>query len=153
MKDIKDYEGLYAVTEDGQVWSHRSKRFLTSSLRANGYLTVHLCKDGAKKHHYIHRLVAEAYIPNPEGLPQVNHKDENKQNNSLNNLEWCSSQYNHEYGTRTRRTCKPVYCVELNKIFESASEAARQLKADQSCISKACKREGKIAYGYHWQYI
>lgn len=153
MKDIQFYEGLYAVTEGGQVWSYRGKRFLTPSLRANGYLTVRLCKDGAKKHHYIHRLVAEAFIDNPSGLPQVNHKDENKQNNSLSNLEWCSAEYNHNYGTRTKRTCKPVYCVELNKTFESASEAARQLSLDSSNISKACKQEGKTCGGYHWQYV
>lgn len=86
MKDIKDYEGLYAVTEDGRIWSYRRKKFL-KPIVVNGYLQVHLYINGVKKVFYVHRLVALAYLPNPNNFPQVNHRDENKQNNDVSNLE------------------------------------------------------------------
>ena len=105
MRDIKDYEGLYAITSCGRVWSYRRKKFLKPG-NSRGYLTVTLCKEGQQKTYSIHRLVAEAYIPNPEGLPQVNHKDECKTNNCINNLEWCDGVYNVNYGTRNLRAVK-----------------------------------------------
>ena len=86
MKDIKDYEGLYAITEDGRIWSYRSNRFLKPYVR-KGYLRVKLYINGVEKDFSIHRLVAFAYLPNPDNLPEVNHKDENKQNNCVDNLE------------------------------------------------------------------
>jgi hypothetical protein len=79
MREIPNYEGLYAVTSCGKVWSYRSKRFLTPRKSKKGYLTVLLCNKGNMREFKIHRLVADAYIPNPDNLPQVNHKDENKQ--------------------------------------------------------------------------
>ena len=102
MKDIEGYEGLYAVTEDGQVWSYRSQKFLKPWI-ANGYYQVTLSKNGEKKKHKIHRLVAIIYIPNPDNLRDVNHKDENKLNNCLDNLEWLSHKDNSNYGTRNQR--------------------------------------------------
>ena len=90
MKDIIGYEGLYAVTSCGKVWSYKSKKFLKPGKRRDGYLHVSLYKGGEGKLYYIHRLVAEAYLPNPNGLQQVNHKDENRENNALQNLEWCT---------------------------------------------------------------
>ena len=89
MKDIQGYEGLYAVTSCGKVWSYKNERFLKPYKKRDGYLEVYLYKGGERKHYIIHRLVAMAYIPNPDNLPQVNHKDENKENNALPNLEWC----------------------------------------------------------------
>ena len=83
MKDIRGYEGLYAITSCGKVWSYRRKKFLKPGVIQGGYLNVVLTnKDGQQKNHRVHRLVAEAYIPNPEGKEQVNHKDENKYNNT-----------------------------------------------------------------------
>lgn len=152
MKDIKNYEGLYAITEDGSVWSYKSKKFLKPKLNNSGYHFVDLYKNGKAKGHLIHRLVAEAFIPNPKGLPQVNHKDEDKNNNCASNLEWCDAKYNMNYGTRTEKTYKPVYCVELDMVFKSQTEAAKELGLDQSSIAKCCKGKYKTTGGYHWKY-
>lgn len=101
MKEIVGYEGLYAVTEDGQVWAYPNRlhkgKFLKPSLR-KGYPFVCLCKKGQKIiYKNIHRLVAECYLPNLDSLPQVNHKDSNKENNHVSNLEWCSASHNKKH--------------------------------------------------------
>lgn len=103
MKDIPNYEGLYAITEDGNVWSYRNNRFIKSFLRKNGYMQVLLVKDGTKKSWKVHRLVALTYLPNPNNYPEVNHKDENRINNCVDNLEWCPHDYNCNYGERLNR--------------------------------------------------
>ena len=155
LKDVKDYEGEYAITRDGRVWSYKSKRFLKPRL-VRGYHQLGLYKDGKRKNYLIHRLVAEAFIPNPLGLPQVNHKDECKINNCVSNLEWCDAKYNANYGTRTERIANkrsiPVYCEELNKTFYGAREAARELGLDNSNIIKCCKGKLKTHRGYHFRY-
>ncbi len=91
MKDIKGYEGLYAVNTRGQVWSYRRNKFLSAGSR-NGdrYLRVMLCKNGNRKNYYVHQLVAQAFLPNPNNLKTVNHIDENPKNNNVDNLEWMS---------------------------------------------------------------
>ena len=156
MKDIKGYEGLYAITSCGKVWSYRSKKFLKPYKQRKGYLEVALCKDWTQKKYNIHRLVAEAYLPNPNNLPQVNHKDENKTHNYINNLEWCDSTYNNNYGTRSKRAGrtigKTVICVETNIIYYSPAEVERTLGICASSIRKCCKGERHTAGGYHWRY-
>ena len=102
MRDIKGFEGIYAITSCGKVWSYRSKKFI-KPYEWKGYLKVNLYLNGQVKKCRVHRLVAEAYIPNPEGKPQVNHLDENKTNNNVNNLEWATAKENSNYGTRTQR--------------------------------------------------
>lgn len=153
MKEIKGYDGMYSVTPTGEVWSHKRKRFLKAFPVGAGYLQIGLCKDGKKTNHYIHRLVAEAYLDNPDGLPQVNHKDENKLNNAVENLEWCDSLYNNNYGTKKEKQMKPVYCEELNQVFNSSEEAAIVLNVSQSNISKCCRGEYKSCLGYHLKYV
>ena len=148
MKDIKNYEGLYAVTEDGRVWSYKSNKYLKPGNSGKGYLFVILCKDNKYQHTYIHRLVAEAYIPNPDNLPQVNHKDEVRSNNSRQNLEWCSGIYNTQYSQG-----KQVLCVELNKVFSSTWEATRQLKLRSNHICEVVNKDNKVCGGYHWRYV
>ena len=156
MKDILGYEGLYAITSCGKVWSYRSKKFLKPDKKNSGYLQVGLHKDSEQKKYLVHRLVAEAYLPNPNNLPCVNHKDENKENNALPNLEWCDRSYNINYGNRNKRVSqtlsKPVYCIELNKTFDGAAAAARELGLDSSHITKCCKGKQKTTGGYHWRY-
>lgn len=155
MIDIIGYEGLYAITNCGQVWSYRKNTFLKPYL-ARGYFKVCLCKDKIRKQVLIHRLVAEAFIPNPLNLPQINHIDENKQNNCAENLEWCNAKYNINYGEHNKKVgkshCKKVYCVELEKVFESAKLAAMQLGLSDSNIAKCCKGKYKTTGGYHWEY-
>lgn len=107
-----------------------------------------LCKDGEQKNYLVHRLVAEAYLPNPNDLPLINHKDENKENNALPNLEWCTYEYNNSYGSRN----KSVYCEELNRTFDGAHAAARELNLNQSNITQCCKGTRKTCGGYHWRY-
>lgn len=107
-RDIKGYEGLYMVSDKGRVRSfygsvinHRPKgSLLKPATDRDGYLRVMLTKKGKQKGFGVHRLVAQAFIPNPDNLPQVNHKDENPSNDSVDNLEWCTQEYNNAYGTR-----------------------------------------------------
>lgn len=156
MKDIKGYEGLYAITSCGKVWSYRNQKFLKPLEGKDGYLYVNLTVKRKIKHCAIHRLVAEAYIPNPENKPQVNHKDENKEHNWINNLEWMTAKENVNYGTRNARVAEKnsisVYCEELDKVFPSAHEVERQLGIDKSNIIKCCKGKYKTCGGYHWRY-
>lgn len=157
MKDIKGYEGLYAITEEGKVWSYRSKRFIKSFVRANGYLqTLLVDKDGNKHALKNHRLVAEAYIPNPEGLTDVNHKDENPLNNNVSNLEWMTHKDNMNYGNRNNKVSnklrKKVRCVELDKTFNSIGEAGVFIDRAVSSISDCLNGRKETAGGYHWEY-
>lgn len=150
MKDIKGYEGLYAVTSCGKVWSYRRKKFLKPIPDKDGYLKVNLYKNDKLRTFQLHRLVADAYIDNPEGLPEVNHKDEVKDHDWWMNLEWCDREYNLNYGTRNERAGETrrhngspsvrtsVYCIELDMAFSSMTEASLKTGIDQGTISKAC---------------
>ena len=155
MRDIKDYEGLYAITEDGNVYSYISKKYLKPTLD-KGYYRITLYKNGKIKRYLIHRLVAEAFIPNPDNLPCVNHLDEDKKNNCVSNLEWCSYEYNNNYGTRTERVSKKlfksIYCIELDRTFDGATQAARELNLDQGSITKCCQGKRKTTGGFHFRY-
>ena len=101
-KDIEGYEGHYRISNFGRVYSIKSG-ILLKQKNKRGYLEVGLCKNGKHRYMQTHRLVALNFIPNPENLPHVNHKDENKQNNCVSNLEWCTVEYNINYGSRTER--------------------------------------------------
>lgn len=157
MKPIPNYEGLYSITEDGQIYSFKSSRFLKNSHSEKcPYPIVWLFKDKVGKCWYVHRLVAITYIPNPDNLPCVNHKDENPGNPHVTNLEWCTSQYNNMYNglieKRVSHIKKSIYCVELDKTYESLTEAANDFSCRIEPISAACKDSNKTACGYHWQY-
>lgn len=156
MKDIPGYEGLYAVTSCGKVWSYRSKKFLKPEL-LGGYLRVCLTHNYKQEHHFIHVLVAKTYIPNPNNLPQVNHLDEDKTNNCIFNLEWTTLKENCNYGTRNERIAtkhyKSVFCVELNRVFNSPTEAAEELKINRGNIYHCCNGLQHTAAGYHWKYV
>ena len=112
-KAIVGYEGIYEVSDTGLVRSlnwERTKqvRVLRPGKLERGYLFVPLSKDGHVKNFLVHRLVAQAFIPNPQCLPQVNHKDEDKENNSVSNLEWCTARYNINYGTCQQRMAEKL---------------------------------------------
>lgn len=157
--NIKGFEGLYEVSNVGLVRSVRSGRILKQRLNRNGYCQVDLCKDGAQKTFRVHRLVAQAFIPNPNNLPEVNHKDECKTNNRIDNLEWCSSSYNKNYGTRNERIAKAnsmvVEQLDDNGIvlatYPSTMQIERVLGFLNGAISLAC-RKGLKRYGYYWRY-
>ena len=114
-----------------------------------------MAKNGKMKMEYIHRLVAIAFIPNPNRLPQVNHKDEDKTNNCVENLEWCDSKYNNNYGTHTKRgqisRRIPIICIETGIIYSSQSEAKKQLGISDSALNSALKDSNRTAKGYHWE--
>ena len=155
MKDIKGYEGLYAITSCGKVWSYRRNRFLKARDKGDGYVKVTLTdRNGKAQDRSIHRLVAEMYIPNPDNLPEVNHKNEDKAKNNVQNLEWCTRQYNNSYGTRIDKFAKAVgkrvVCLETGISYESASAAGRALGIDISNISRATRYSTYTAGGYHW---
>lgn len=184
-KDIKGYEGLYQISNTGKIKSLKrmvvrnnnrpllvEEKILKPSVDKRGYLYVGLLKNGIKKTYSVHRLVAEAFIQNPNNLPQVNHKDENKQNNCVKNLELCDAKYNNNYGTRNKRiaekiskklingkTSKQVLQIDktTNEViaeFPSVSEVQRQLGIRKSNISACClgKPNHNIAGGFKWQY-
>ena len=161
MKDIKGYEGLYAITSCGKVWSYRRKKFLKPSISVDGYLRVQLKNKENIKTIEIHRLVAEAYIPNPEGKKTVNHIDEIKSHNYVGNLEWNTIKENANYGTRTQKISKKskgksriaqkIYCVELERTFNSQQDAVKELGICISSMSKAVNGLRKTAGGYHWK--
>lgn len=156
MKDIAGFEGLYAITTCGRVWSYRSNKFLKSYRNSNGYHQVSLCNKGQTKRLCVHKLVAEAYIPNPNNLPEANHLNENKDHNYIGNLEWISHKDNQNYGTRNERISKalskPVYCVELDRTFDGLRAAEKELGISHGGICHCLKNRGKTAGGYHWKY-
>ena len=122
MKDVVGYEDLFAITEDGQIWSKRSNRFLKLNM-LNGYL-AHVTKIGGRTGKNVvlkaHRLVAKAYIPNPENKPYVNHKDGNKLNNNVDNLEWCTAKENSQH----------AYAMGLAKAASGADSPCAKLTAE-----------------------
>lgn len=133
-KDIENYEGLYQISDQGRVRNVMTGRILMQQ-RNRGYMRVTLCKEGKQEFYSTHRLVAEAFIfnPNPEKYDQVNHKDEDKTNNRADNLEWCDAEYNLNYGTRIARlsdTCAKKRQDKLGNC-ETEEEKNKVLKAQK----------------------
>lgn len=166
---VLGFEGLYEVSGLGQVRNQKGEILKQGIKRTpcTCYKIVHLWKDGVYYTKYVHRLIAEAFIPNPDNLPMVNHKDEDKTNNFLENLEWCTAAYNRTYGKAVERQAKKLRGRESEKRvavvgytpdgiyeewFPSIAEAAKIVNGSTSAISKVCKGERKIAYGYRWAY-
>lgn len=158
---IPNYEDLYEVSNLGRVRSLNYRRsgkvqVLKLSTKQDGYLQVTLRKDCKRKYHLIHRLVAETFLENPNNLPCVNHKDENKQNNNVSNLEFCSYEYNNNYGSRNERAAntrnKKVICLELKRIFNSVTEASKFVGCTRGNVSHAINNRGKCK-GYTFKYI
>ena len=147
MKDVIGYEGLYGITSCGKVWSYINNQFLTP-YDNHGYKMVRLYKDGEEKGKYIHRLVGEAYIPNPQNLPEIDHINENKEDNSVKNLQWLTKEDNIR-----KSKSKKVYCVELDRIFDSQKQAALELHLEQGNISRVCNGKARTTGGYHFNFI
>lgn len=164
-KDIQGYEGSYQVSNLGRVKSveritregnHRSEKQMKLQKTKRGYLTVILTKEGNQKLHYVHRLVGIAFIPNPTGKEQINHINEQKEDNRVENLEWSTAKENMNWGTaidrRSKKLRKPVICIELGMLFDGLLEAEKQTGAKRPNICKCLKGIRETAGGYHWKY-
>lgn len=175
-KQIKGFPN-YEIDTDGRVYSKKLGGYL-SEVDHNGYRTVRLWNNGKAKMFYIHRLVGEAFIPNPNSYPQINHKDECKSNNKVENLEWCSISYNQKYGTVNERriantdytnpifrinalkgaekTSKPIiqYSKDGKMIaeYKSIQEAKRSFGVTSGLLGNCLKDLKPSAYGYIWKY-
>lgn len=178
---VKGYEDFYSIDEFGNVYSFRSKKFLKPTKGNNGYYTIELNVKGKAKRLLVHRLVAQAYLPNPFNLPQVNHKDENKENNHISNLEWCTAKYNMTYGNAPRarkesrawytkteeikqiaqkngkRVSKPVLKIDgfgnVLDVYDSAKQAATKNNVNHSHVCECCLgKRYKTVGGYIWKY-
>ena len=172
-KDVTGYEGLYMISDKGSVHSVERRDALgrkqggftlIPKRNKNGYLQVHLYENGMMKGKWIHRLVAEAFVPNPKKFSEVNHRDEVKDNNELSNLEWCDRSYNTNYGTRNKRISqkqsKKVRAVNIESgeivTFNSVREARDK---GYFAVSKACRGvyknssgDGHLYKGHKWYY-
>lgn len=171
-KEIKDYEGFYEISNTGCIRSvkrivtysnginHLYKSKVLSPSICNGYYKVTLHKNGLKKTHSVHRLVAEAFIDNPKKLPCVNHKDENRLNNNADNLEWCTIKYNSNYGNaqikKAKKCFKPLCQLDLNgnviKLWNSMTDVEKELGIKIASISNNIHGHSKSAGGYKWRF-
>lgn len=148
-KDIKGYEGLYQVSNLGRIKSIRRNIIMKVRKDKYGYYQLGLTKNKEQKTFKAHRLVAETFIPNHNNLPEINHKDEDKTNNRVENLEWCTNKYNMNYGTRRERAIdkckKKVQCVTTGEEFNSIKEAAEKYNIRGTYITANCKGRQKSA--------
>ena len=176
-KDIPGYEGFYQVSSYGRVRSvdridsenhFRESRIMVQNY-LRGYARVGLRKGEGQKMHFVHRLVANVFIPNPDNLPQVNHKDENPGNNFASNLEWCDTRYNINYGRRNRKVSEKMVgktntpgskqveqqtkSGEHLNTYKSLAEAERETGVLSENISAVCRGKQKTAGGFKWNYI
>ena len=154
-KDIPGYEGLYQASNHGDIRSlprtTTKGGVLKPKLGKEGYFKVQLCRNGKVKDFHIHRLVAKAFLPNPNSLPQVNHRDLNKINNCVSNLEWCTSQYNVDY-SNSKRVLQFDKNGNFIQAWKSTKEIERKLKIRNGNISNCCHGRYKTAGGYVWRY-
>ena len=161
-RPVKGYEGRYEVSNLGNIDSlnyHRSgqRKSMSQQTDRRGYLRTLLWKDGKKKTVKVHRVVAEAFLPNPNNYPQVNNKDEDKTNNCADNLEWCDCKYNLNYGTYAEKRSRPVIATlsdGTEEYYPSINDAMRKLGHGASHIPRVIRQEYgfKSACGRNWRY-
>lgn len=166
-KDIEGYEGLYQISSEGRVKSlgngksnNSKERILKSRKDKDGYLLVNLYKEGKMRSYLVHRLVAQAFLENPNNLPQVNHRNEYKTDNRVENIEYCDCSYNINFGTRNERVVKAesIPILQFSKTgefirkWESGTQIEKELGFYNSNICMCCKGKIKTAYRYVWGY-
>lgn len=164
-KDISNFEGRYMVSNLGRVKSlkyrHHNKEEILKQENNFNYKRVCLFTKDGKRHHFrVHRLVAMAFIPNPNKYKEINHKDENPSNNCVDNLEWCEHKYNINYGTRTEKAklniIKSILQYDKNnnfiKQYNSITEVEKEFNFNRSNIIACAKGRILTAYGYKWKY-
>lgn len=161
--DIVGYDGLYSISNLGRVASHHQDkhRILKTPANSRGYAYVDLSQNGVRKSFRVHVLVAEHFIPKPHGQVEVNHKDEDKLNNRVDNLEWCTKSYNLTYGTRIERqrakVGKPI--IQYSKAgeyicsYDSIRQASRTVGISAPHIVRCCKKINPYSGGFVWRYL
>lgn len=157
MKIIKGFPG-YLIDRDGNVYSEKSKRFLKPYTSNRGYMEVKLYANGKSFNKYVHRLVAETFISNPEKLPEVDHINGNKLCNTVSNLRWVTGEQNRNYYYNNNQdiyynnTAKPIYCAELNMTFSSINDAVKKLDLNRHRLKCCLAGYNKTYKGFHWKY-
>lgn len=155
-KLIEEGNGRYEVSTFGNIRNSKDYYLYKQGDNGKGYKNCKLWHNNKSITRYVHRLVAIAFIDNPNGYKEVNHKDENKSNNNLDNLEWCTRQYNNTYGSLSVNKQKKVLQYSLdNKFinkFDSISEASRLTGASNTHIGSVCRKERNQSGGYRWEY-
>lgn len=165
-RPIKWYEGLYAVTSTGEVYNVRNPqkpKLVSQKTRKDGYKEVRLYRDNYGTSYLVHRLVAFAYIPNPDpNKVFINHRNEDRGDNRVENLEWCTSLYNSRYGTgaargvetrkRKKSNCKPVICTTTHARYDSLLDAEHHTGVDRTNIGRVCNGKRETAGGMKWRY-
>lgn len=153
-KDVEGYEGLYQVSNFGRVKSLNyrglgKEKVLKQGKHKQGYLLVHLYKDNKQKTSTVHKLVALAFLENPYNFPQVNHKDENKENNKVENLEFCSARYNINYGTRSERVSEKRKGFRFTKeAIQKMSDSHKGKKLPIEVVNKIREKNSKTVIQY-----
>lgn len=157
--DIPGYEGLYEITARGEVRNAKTRNYLNGNVNSHGYIVVSLTKNGKKKDCKLHRLLALTFLPNPSDFDCINHKDGNKLNNSLDNLEWCTKGQNNRHARETLgvdMSAKPVYQSTLAgnfvALWANISAAAKSVGVTPLCITDCCEGRTETAGGFAWNY-
>lgn len=156
-RDIQGYEGQYRISSKGRVFSVKRNKMLKPCDNGHGYLFVNLYMNSKPKQSKVHRLVAMAFIANPENKRQINHKDGNKRNNAMENLEWSTNSENgiHRYRVlkHTNGAVKrPVICVDTGIKYPSIADASRHTGLSANLICQVCLGHRKTTKGFHWEY-
>lgn len=161
VKPVPGYEGLYSVSDDGRIFSHRANRYLQPKIDRYGYQAIVLSKGGKSWYTTVHRLVAIAFIPNPFSKRCVNHINEIKTDNRVENLEWATVKENDNHGTRNSRMSdtkskKPVMQILPDgtvRYFKGVKDAGRQTGINRSNIAECCKGRKRTAGQSKWRYV
>ena len=148
------------VNEQGCIRYKDTGKIASTSIACTGYVQVGVWYNGKVHTYNVHRLVAEAFLPNPDCLPQVNHIDENRANCSVDNLEWCTRKYNRNYGTCIEKSrhycCKPVIAIDKKTVdeqwFYSIAEASRKLSVNSDKIHRCLTGHRKGTLNHYWRY-